>query len=122
MTFEPKKGVAVFFHSQSYAPFTVLCRDFALQPSAAMADALYCRLNARGRKQFKPSTRSSLLEKYPEFSGIGLPAHKAALDGNVDGLKEIFTTSRDEGVPSRDRNGATPLHLAARSNRLEAVK
>ena len=87
-----------------------------------MTDALYCRFNSRGRKQFKASTRANLLERFPEYASIGLPAHKAALEGNVDGLREIFSTSTDDGVPSRDRNGATPLHLAVKSNRVEAVK
>ena len=85
-------------------------------------DQLYSRLNARGRKSFKSVSSKQLTENFPEYAKLGLPAHKAALDGNVDALKEIYTASITEGVPSRDVNGATPLHLAVRGNRMEAVK
>ena len=85
-------------------------------------DALYCRLNARGRKAFKALKRYSLKEKFPEYATIGLPAHKAALEGSVDVLREVFASNQDDGIPSRDVNGATPLHLAVKSNRIEAVK
>lgn len=88
----------------------------------SMGDPLYCSFNARGRKQFKELGRSALAETYPEYADVGLPAHKAALRGDVEGLKEIFACNRDDGVPSRDVNGATPLHLAVRNNRVETVK
>ena len=85
-------------------------------------DKLYSRLNARGRKSFKPTDRTQLAEKFPVFAKIGLPAHKAALEGNVEALREIYAAFSADGVPSRDVNGATPLHLAVRGNRMEAVK
>ena len=85
-------------------------------------DVLYSWLNARGRKNFKPTARAQLAEKFPEYTKIGLPAHKAALAGNVEALKDIYTAFTADGVPSRDVNGATPLHLAVRGNRTEAVK
>ena len=87
-----------------------------------MTEFLFCRFNARGRKQFKNLDKNGLKEKYPEYVNLGLPAHKAALNGNVDVLKEVFISCNEDGVPSRDRNGATPLHLAVRNNSLEAVK
>ena len=85
-------------------------------------DVLYSRLNARGRKSFKSTDRAQLAEKFPEYGKVGLPAHKAALDGNVEALREIYTAFSADGVPSRDVNGATPLHLAVRGNRIETVK
>ena len=85
-------------------------------------DRLYSWLNPRGRKNFRSIERSQLAERFPEFARIGLPAHKAALEGNVEALRGIYAASTAEGVPSRDVNGATPLHLAVRGNRIEAVK
>ena len=85
-------------------------------------DKLYSWLNPRGRKSFRPIKRSQLAEKFPEFAKIGLPAHKAALEGNVEALKDIYAASTADGVPSRDVNGATPLHLAVRGNRVDAIK
>ena len=85
-------------------------------------DKLYSWLNPRGRKSFKAVGRAQLVEKFPEYAKIGLPAHKAALEGNVEALREIYAAYTAEGVPSRDVNGATPLHLAVRGNRIEAVK
>lgn len=87
-----------------------------------MAEFLFCRFNARGRKQFKNLDKNVLKDKYPDYANLGLPAHKAALEGNVDILKEVFVAGNEEGIPSRDRNGATPLHLAVRSNKIDAVK
>lgn len=88
-----------------------------------MVDALYAKLNSRGKKQFKvPSNRESFSQHFAEYSNLGLPAHKAALDGNVECLKECFCCYMKEGVPSRDVNGATPLHLAAKNNRADTVK
>ena len=85
-------------------------------------DSLYSRLNSRGRKSFKPSSRAQYVEKFPEYGKVGLPAHKAAIEGNVEALKEIYTVHTEEGVPSRDVNGATPLHLAVHGNRVETIK
>lgn len=87
-----------------------------------MGDSLYAKLNPRGKKQFKAVGRQSFAENFGPYAKLGLPAHKAALDGNVECLKECFCSFLKEGVPSRDVNGATPLHLAARANRPDAVK
>lgn len=88
-----------------------------------MVDPLYAKLNSRGKKQYKsPSRRQSFIDHFEEYANLGLPAHKAALDGNVECLKECFRSYMKEGVPSRDVNGATPLHLAAKNNRADAVK
>lgn len=87
-------------------------------------DALYSRLNARGHKQFKGAEKQEFEQTYPTYSKIGLPAHKAALDGNVSCLRDFYLSKheKDEGVPSRDVNGATPLHLASRTNRIEVIR
>ena len=90
--------------------------------NAKEQDRLYSWLNTRGRKSFKPTEKARLAERFPEYAKLGLPAHKAAIEGDVEALKEIYTSTNAQGVPSRDVNGATPLHLAVRSNRLEAVK
>ena len=84
-------------------------------------DVWYSRLSARGQKHFRGTT-IDLAEKFPEYAKLGLPAHKAALDGNVDALQVIFTSAADDGVRSRDSNGATPLHLAVRNNHVQAVR
>ena len=85
-------------------------------------DFLYCRFNDRGRKQFDSIERGELESKFADYVKVGLPAHKAALDGNIECLKDLFSAYWDDGVPSRDVNGATPLHLAVRNSRLDAVK
>ena len=85
-------------------------------------DFLYCRFNERGRKQFDSIERGELESKFADYAKVGLPAHKAALDGNIECLKDLFSAYWDDGVPSRDVNGATPLHLAVRNSRLDAVK
>ncbi len=90
-----------------------------------MVDTLYAQLNNRGRKQHKPLEKQTFIEHFGEYANLGLPAHKAALDGNVECLKECFCSFPKEGglgVPSRDVNGATPLHLAARNNHADAIK
>ena len=88
----------------------------------AMADPLYARLNNKGKKQFRKLDRQTFIEHFADYANLGLPAHKAALDGNVECLKECFCSFSEEGVPSRDVNGATPLHLAVRNNHADAVK
>lgn len=85
-------------------------------------DFLYCSFNERGRKQFDSLERGELLSKFPDYAKVGLPAHKAALDGNIECLKDLFSAHWDDGVPSRDVNGATPLHLAVRNSCLDVVK
>lgn len=87
-----------------------------------MADPLYCKFNTRGKKQFKTIERSAFIAAYPGYVQIGLPAHKAALLGDIDCLKDCFCSCSSQGVPSRDINGATPLHLAVRKNQRETVK
>ena len=85
-------------------------------------DFLYCKFNDRGRKQFDSIESGELESKFSDYVKVGLPAHKAALDGNIECLKDLFSAYWDDGVPSRDVNGATPLHLAVRNSRLDAVK
>jgi len=87
-----------------------------------MVDLLYAKLNSRGKKQFKPTNRRSFAENFEDYAKLGLPAHKAALDGNIECLKGCFCSCAADGVPSRDVNGATPLHLAAKNDRVDAVK
>ncbi len=89
-----------------------------------MGDPLYARLNAKGHKQFRGADPVEFEECYPDYGKIGLPAHKAALDGNLSCVRDYFVSKhqQDEGVPSRDINGATPLHLASRTNRIEVIK
>lgn len=98
--------------------------DYALSSGCVdvMADHLYSRLNSRGKKQFKTTQWSNFVENYSDYAKLGLPAHKAALDGNIDCLKDCFSSCTSHGVPSRDVNGATPLHLAVRKNQNETVK
>ena len=85
-------------------------------------DFLYCKFNERGWKQFDSIERGELESKFPDYAKVGLPAHKAALDGNVDCLKDLFSAYGTDGVPSRDVNGATPLHLAVRNSQIDTVK
>ena len=85
-------------------------------------DFLYCRFNEKGKKQFDVIERAELESRFPEYTKVGLPAHKAALDGNIECLKDLFSAYWNDGVPSRDVNGATPLHLAVRNSQLDAVK
>lgn len=85
---------------------------------------LYCKLNNRGKRQFRKSYGKprELSAKYAEYASVGLPAHKAALDGDVEALEEIFLWKGVNGVPALDVHNATPLHLAARKNRAGAIK
>lgn len=57
-------------------------------------------------------------------AGVVLAAHKAAIQGHVGCLRALFEEARQgkRHIIAVDRNGATPLHLAARENRVEALK
>lgn len=85
---------------------------------------LYCRFNNRGKRQFRKryGNETELSGRFGEYASIGLPAHKAALEGDVEALEEIFLWKGVRGVPALDRNDATPLHLAARGNNAGAIK
>lgn len=81
----------------------------------------YCYFNSRGLKQYRKGLGSDL--GLPEdVAGVDLPAHKAAYDGNVKVLESIFKWKHSTGVPLMDKLSATPLHMAARTNRSEAIK
>lgn len=84
---------------------------------------LFAGFNNRGKRQYRKliGTVEHLSDEFSEYAGIGLPAHKAALDGNIEALAQIFLWLEDE-VPALDVNGATPLHLAAKQNRVNAIK
>lgn len=85
------------------------------------AEKLYCRLNKNGRKQYRKD-----IGVVPEFVGdlgdVDLPAHKAALEGNLSSLQNVFMWKNNSGVPALDIYGATPLHMAARRNHADIVK
>ena len=85
---------------------------------------LFCTLNNRGKRQYRKTYGKprELSEKFAEYASIGLPAHKAAIEGNVQALEEIFLWKGTKGVPALDRNCATPLHLAARRSHAPAIK
>ena len=84
---------------------------------------LFAGFNNRGKRQYRKliGTVEKLSEEFSEYENVGLPAHKAALDGNIEALTQIFLWLEDE-VPALDVNGATPLHLAAKQNRVNAIK
>lgn len=99
--------------------------QFCQQPvQMATNRPLFCLLNNRGKRQYRKAYGKprELSEKYAEYASVGLPAHKAALEGDVEALEEIFLWKGSKGVPALDRNCATPLHLAARRNRAPAIK
>ena len=99
-----------------------LLKELQKREAIMATDFLYCKFNDRGRKQFDSIESGELESKFADYVKVGLPAHKAALDGNIECLKDLFSAYWDDGVPSRDVNGATPLHLAVRNSRLDAVK
>ena len=83
----------------------------------------YLKLNPRGRKFGKSTKRRSLHKLGPDYADVGLPAHKAALLGDVEALKVVFFGDETaNGVPLRDLYLSTPLHLAARCNQDQAAK
>ena len=90
----------------------------------AADQALYCRLNNRGKRQYRKrlGKGSELSDRFAEYASVGLPAHKAALEGNVEVLEELFLWKGATGIPALDRNSATPLHLAARGGHVDAIK
>jgi len=84
-----------------------------------MEVTLYCNLNKKGNKLLKNKQSVELPEEYRE---VGLPAHKAAFNGDVEALQLIFCALSDGGVPLEDTYGSTPLHLAARKNDAKVAK
>ena len=86
----------------------------------------FIRFNSRGLRHYKKQLRAfkGLDHRFTNFSRVDLPAHKAAWEGNLEALQQIFlwkhSTTKGAGVPCIDRRGATPLHLAARRNQ-EAI-
>ena len=84
----------------------------------------YIRFNSRGVRHYRRQLGGfkHLEDRFIEFAKVDLPAHKAAWDGNIEALEHMFIWKHKEGVPCVDRNGATPLHLAARRNQVNAVR
>lgn len=82
------------------------------------------RFNNRGLRRYKKLIGSIKKKESQqlEYSKVDLPAHKAAWDGNVEMLEEVYAWKTKEGVPCVDRHGATPLHLAARRNHLNVIR
>lgn len=99
----------------------------SLLPEAAEQDSNvpeYCFLNNRGLKQYRKSLDlvNDLGRDFASFKEVDLPAHKAAFEGNVEALEVIFMWKNQVGVPALDKSLATPLHMAARNNHVEAIK
>ena len=99
----------------------------SLLPEAAEQDSNvpeYCFLNNRGQKQYRKNLNSvkDLEGNFASFKEFDLPAHKAAFEGNVEALEVIFLWKNHVGVPALDKSLATPLHMAARNNRVEAIR
>lgn len=84
----------------------------------------YCYLNEAGIKQYKKriGTEDNLRGEFAEFVYVDLPAHKAAFEGNLGALEAIFVWKSDAGVPSCDKMSATPLHIAAKNNKMDCLK
>lgn len=84
---------------------------------------MFVAFNNRGKRQYRKSigTIEELSDEFSDYESVGLPAHKAAFDGNIEALTQIFLWLEDE-VPALDVNGATPLHLAAKQNRVNVIK
>ena len=87
-------------------------------------EKLYCYLNKNGRKQYRKEigATSELTADLEEYGNVDLPAHKAALEGNLVALQGVFLWKSSSGIPARDIYGATPLHMAARRNHADIIK
>ena len=85
---------------------------------------LYTHFNNRGLRHFRKSvgTVDPTNNKLASYSTVDLPAHKAAWDGSIEALEKTFLWKNKDGVPTIDRAGATPLHIAARRNQIDAIK
>lgn len=99
----------------------------SLLPAAAEQESdvpEYCFLNNRGLKQYRKrfDLVKDLEESFASFKEVDLPAHKAAFEGNVKALEVIFLWKNQVGVPALDKSLATPLHMAARNNHVEAIR
>ena len=84
----------------------------------------YCYLNEAGIKQYKKrlGLEDTLRGELAEFAYVDLPAHKAAFEGNLGALEAVFVWKNDAGVPSCDKMSATPLHIAAKNNKIDCLK
>ena len=84
----------------------------------------FIRFNNRGIRHYKRQAGSfkGLDDHLIEYARIDLPAHKAAWDGNLQALEQIFLWKGKDGVPCIDRHGATPIHLAARRNQVNIIR
>ena len=99
----------------------VRCSQWALTKMEEEKE--YLKLNPRGRKFGKSTKRRSLDKLGQDYADVGLPAHKAALLGDVEALKVVFFGDETaNGVLLRDLYLSTPLHLAARCNQDQAAK
>ena len=84
----------------------------------------FIHFNNRGIRHYKRQAGSfkGLDDHLIEYARIDLPAHKAAWDGNLQALEQIFLWKSKDGVPCIDRHGATPIHLAARRNQVNIIR
>lgn len=84
-----------------------------------------CTLNEKGMKQYQKRIKAASDKPDPamgEYESAKLPAHKAAFDGNTAGLEAVFISSvKNGGVTVADK-GISPLHMAIKGNKMEAVK
>ena len=91
----------------------------------ASAVNIQCTLSERGMKQYQKRLKSITGSTDPilkEYSTAKLPAHKAAYDGNIPALESIFISKASTGgLPIADK-GITPLHMAIKGNKIEAIK
>jgi ankyrin repeat protein len=99
-----------------------------MQEDLSLDDGLaYCHLNNRGAKHYQKrlGVEVELRGDMANYGYVDLPAHKAAYEGNVEALEAIFIVKHGVsvgGVPLEDKLGATPLHIAARMNQVDAIK